>query len=324
MAQTKLSGVATRVTLLTVALAAVASQANADAFGSGSDAFDIDFVTIGDLNNPADTDGSPRPAGSVAYGYRISTFEISERMIDAANALGGLGITHSLRGPDKPATDVSWFEAARFVNWLNTSSGYEPAYKFVEVPAGGRGGGTVLEFALWEPGDPGYNPNNQFRNSLAQYVLPSSDEWYKAAYYDTETDSYFFFPTAGGVDPVAVASGTAAGTAVFQQDFAAGPADIMLAGGPGPNGTVAQGGNVGEWLETELDFLNDDPIGSRLGRGGFWDTTLSALSSSSLGSAPPETEFVATGFRVVSIPEPTAVLLAFAAANYLLFRATTG
>ena len=37
-------------------------------------------------------------------------FEISEQMIDEANAVGGLGLTHNARGPDKPATGLSWNE----------------------------------------------------------------------------------------------------------------------------------------------------------------------------------------------------------------------
>ena len=51
-------------------------------------------------------------------------------MIDKANTLGGLGITKDTRGANQPATSVSWNEAARFVNWLDTSQGFTPAYKF--------------------------------------------------------------------------------------------------------------------------------------------------------------------------------------------------
>ena len=39
------------------------STARADTFGSGSNAFDIDFVTIGNPGNAADTTGDPNPAG---------------------------------------------------------------------------------------------------------------------------------------------------------------------------------------------------------------------------------------------------------------------
>src|SRR5687768_3368522 len=91
-------------------------------FGSGVNTFNIEFVTIGDPGNVPDITGNPNPAGSVPYSYRMGKFEISIQMIDKANAEGGLGITRDAPfGPDnKPATGVSWNEAARFVNWLNT------------------------------------------------------------------------------------------------------------------------------------------------------------------------------------------------------------
>ena len=98
-------------------------RAAADTFGSAANTFDIEFVTIGNPGNAADTTGNPNPAGSVPYTYRMGKFEISEQMIDKANTLGSLGITKDTRGPDKPATRISWNEAARFINWLNTSVG---------------------------------------------------------------------------------------------------------------------------------------------------------------------------------------------------------
>ena len=107
-----------------------ASRTDADTFGSGADAFDIDFVTIGNPGNADDMTGDPNPAGKVDYTYRIGQFEISEDMIDKANAQSHLSITHDNRGANKPATLISWFEATQFVNWLNTDSGSTPAYKF--------------------------------------------------------------------------------------------------------------------------------------------------------------------------------------------------
>jgi len=96
---------------------------HADTFGSGANTFTIDFVTVGDPGNPNDsgTTGSYfTPYGGVAYEFRMGTYEVSEDMINKANTLGSLGITKDTRGTDKPATSVSWNEAARFVNWLNT------------------------------------------------------------------------------------------------------------------------------------------------------------------------------------------------------------
>jgi len=71
---------------------------------------------------------------------------VSEDMITKANAEGSLGITKDTRGVDKPATSVSWNEAARFVNWMNTSSGYSAAYKFTLQPGDGEGIFFPLEF----------------------------------------------------------------------------------------------------------------------------------------------------------------------------------
>ena len=50
--------------------------------------------------------------------------EVSEQMIADYNIYSaGPTITKDTRGANKPATGVSWNEAARFVNWLNTSQG---------------------------------------------------------------------------------------------------------------------------------------------------------------------------------------------------------
>lgn len=62
-------------------------------FGSGANAFTMDFVTIGNPNNAADTTGSPNPVGSVAYTYNLGKFEVSRDMITKANSAGNLGIT---------------------------------------------------------------------------------------------------------------------------------------------------------------------------------------------------------------------------------------
>jgi hypothetical protein len=290
-------------------------SALADTFGTGDNTFEIEFVAIGDPGNAPDT-SDPDPVGSVSYDYRIGKFEISEQMIDKANTLGDLGITKDSRGPDKPATSVSWFEAAKFVNWLNESSGHSPAYKFIDVPRN-RPNATIETFALWEPGDTGYNSKNLFRNTEAKYVLPSSDEWYKAAYYDPDTKVWNQFPIGVG-DPTAVASGTDPGTAVFMQDLSTGPADIMQAGGLSPLGTMAQGGNAYEWLETEADLINDNTFARRARWGGSWVSVEAAIF---VGGQPANGRS-STGFRIVSVPEPCTfgLLCISLTANYVRRR----
>ena len=76
------------VLIAAVGIALMGRATRADTFGSGANTFDIEFVTIGNPGNAADTTGNPNPAGSVPYTYRMGKFEISEQMIDKANAAG--------------------------------------------------------------------------------------------------------------------------------------------------------------------------------------------------------------------------------------------
>jgi formylglycine-generating enzyme len=294
--------------LSSLLVAALSNCALADTFGSGANTFNIDFVTIGNPGNAADTTGNPNPAGKVLYAFRVGKFEISEQMIDKANTLGGLGITKDTRSADQPATDVTWNEAARFVNWLDTSSGSPPAYKFALQP-GDSGYDPNADIELWMPSDAGYNPINLYRNTQARYVLPTDEEWYKAAYYDPTTGVYYDYPTGSNVEPTAVASGTAAGTAVYHGST--GPVSVMLAGGLSRYGTMGQGGNVFEWEESASDLVPS----ARVVRGRAWGSVSSSLSSSVRGYDFPNTEDFGIGFRVASaaIPEPSTILLAVVA-----------
>jgi len=257
----------------------------------------MDFTTIGSPGNVADTTGSPNPAGAVRYTYQMGTYEVSQKMITKFNASQSLQITKDSRGVDKPATSVSWNEAARFVNWLNTSTGGVAAYKFTTS-------GVNDNIALWSVSDAGYDWANLFRNSLATYVLPSMDEWYKAAFYNPGTSTYGDYATANGSVPTAVASGTGANTAVFNQTFSQGPADITLAGSLSAFGVMGLSGNVYEWEETSFDLNNS--LGSSLRgiRGGSWgDSSPNSfvLSSSSRLSLNPTNGGNIVGFRVASL-----------------------
>ena len=99
------------------------------------------------------------------------------------------------------STGITWYEAATFVNWLNTSSGGTAAYKF---------SGTT--FQLWDAGDTlDYDSSNPYRSRRAKYCLPSVDEWYKAAYYDPVSDTYSDYATGGDV-PTGHPASTAGGT----------------------------------------------------------------------------------------------------------------
>ena len=297
-------------------------------FGSGANTFNIEFVEIGNPGNPADATGTPNPAGSVAKVYQIAKYEISEDMVDKANTAGGLFLTKDARGANKPATSVTWNEAARFVNWLNTSSGYPVAYKFALNP--GDAGYTSnaqanANIALWTAGDgAAFNAANPYRNNLAAFYLPSVDEWYKAAYYDATTGTYFDYPTGSNTAPTPVGSGTGAGTAVYSRPFGDPPADITLAGGLSPYGTMGQGGNVMEWEETDANLVNGPVTDVRGIRGGYWSAPALNLQSSNRLTGAPTAQQNILGFRVATnIPEPSTTILVVMASVALLLRRKT-
>ena len=293
--------------LVVIALALGHQTASAtsllETFGSGDNAFTMDFVTIGNPNNVADTTGSPNPVGSVAYTYNLGVYEVSRGQLEKANAAGSLGITMSDmsgyggNGLLKPATGISWYEAATYVNWLNTSSGGTAAYKF--------SGST---FQLWSAGDAGYNANNMFRNSLAKYVIANSNEWYKGAYGKAD-GSWSNFPNGSNSAPTAVAGGTDANTAVYNQAESTGPADITNAGGLSAYGTMGQGGNVWEWNETAYDGTNNTAGENREFRGGSWNGGSNRLDASLRDGFYPMDVFNLYGFRVASVPEPSSLSL---------------
>jgi formylglycine-generating enzyme required for sulfatase activity len=290
-----------------------ARAVQADSFGSGANTFDVEFVSIGNPDNPVDATGNPNPAGKVEYVYRMGKYEISEDIINKANALGGLGITHNNRGLKKPATSISWFEAAMFVNWLNTSTGHHPAYKF--------NGST---FELWQSGDAGYNPANPFRNNQAFYVLPTAEEWYKAAYYDPAAGVYYDYPTGSDIAPDGIdfASDTSFDAVFFDAFVNPQPNEVTDVGVLSPYGSAGQGGNAYEWEESELDLLNDFSSSPRGFRGGSWGSSSVSLLATFREGGIPSSESVLIGFRVATIPEPRTVLMGVIAAAGLVARRT--
>jgi len=303
--------------LAAVVSMAAPSEAGTVTFGSGSNQFNMEFVTIGNPNNAADTTGQPNLAGAVGYTYGIGKFEVSEEMITKYNSNFGtdnrLVINTDNRGAAKPATNVSLNEAARFVNWLNTSTGNQAAYKFTTS-------GVNDDIELWTPGDAGWDVNNQYRNSLAKYFLPSENEWYKAAFYDPNKSGgagYWDYATGSDTGPIATTGGTVAGTAVYGRTYPDGPADVANAGGLSKYGVMGLGGNANEWLESFLAADDDNPLRGII-RGGTWfnSTADPFLSSSSRTDGSANLENGGVGFRVASlssdaaaVPEPSMMVI---------------
>ena len=292
--------------LAALVLSGICAQAQTitETFGSGANQFSIDFVEIGNPGNAADTTGSPNLAGRVDYIYNLGKYEISRYQVEMANSGGSLGITYVGNYLTSPAAGINWLEAARFVNYLNTSKGYQAAYSF-DVNG---------NFQLWAAGQ--YNGNNMFRHKDAVFVLPSTDEWYKGA-YGSPDGSWYNYPTGSDSAPVATSGGTLPGTSVFARSFYA---DFNNAGGLSPYGTMAQGGNVWEVMETAYDGINDSPAEFREMRGGEMDDLNSnnQLSSRRVQIDVSAGSLFVRGFRVAMVPEPSSLSLLLAGGAVLM------
>ena len=280
-----------------VLLAIPASSGEKVSFGG----FSIDFVDVGHPGNVDDDTGY----GRVPYPYRIAAHEISEDMVARASAIGSLRLTQSRRGGNKPSTEITWNEAARFVNWLNTSQGYPPAYRFSAQP-GEEDYHTSETITLWSSEEAWQlGGENLFRHKDARYFLPSEDEWYKAAYYDGRTNTYFDYATGSDTAPRTVASGKLANTAVYARQFSKGPADIKNAGGLSPYGTMAQNGNAQEWTESGFEAPSDSAEERRTVRGGGW--SYGGVRATYRRRASPSISLSQAGFRVAAVPEGTTL-----------------
>jgi formylglycine-generating enzyme required for sulfatase activity len=278
---------------------AVVNTASADIFGTGVNQFNIDFVPISGSTNPASG------YGIVNNDYRMGTYEISNdqwtKFKAAYGAVTGSPLTAYgsdpyYTGTNVPTNNVSWYEAAQFVNYLNISTNHEVAYKFT-----GTQGTSNYTLGVWQSGDIGYNADNPYRNSNSFYFLPTEDEWVKAAYWNgTSLQTYANVSTSdlfGGIPDLMKWNYNGS------QPWAVGSGVQEL------NGTYDMMGNAFEWMESPYlsgNYLSDSNRGIR---GGSSYNTASNLMSSSRDADYPHDEYEVFGFRVASVPEPATLSL---------------
>jgi hypothetical protein len=136
----------------------------------------IDMVTVGDAGNVADTTGY----GAVGYEYRIGKYEVTIGQyteflnavaksdpyglyatemantpaiagIDRTGSAGSyiytvknpVGVTAGQSGANRPITFVSWFDAARFANWMHNGQGTGSTETGAYTLVGGQTSGTA-------------------------------------------------------------------------------------------------------------------------------------------------------------------------------------
>ncbi len=330
----------------TMAVAALGLALGMMTVGTSQAEITIETVTVGNPGNANDTTGY----GGVDYTYNIGKYEVSltqyTAFLNAVAATDTYALYNTSMGTDskiagisrsgssgsytyavlgsgnRPVTYVSWFDAARFANWManGQTTGAQDATTTENGAYTLNGATSGVGFTK--------NATNPNTGQAVNWWIPSENEWYKAAYYQPsgqggDTDSYWLYPTA---------SNTISGNTIGEENSAnyydgnsakdqnGLPTNLSDGGVYGSNsasfyGTYDQGGNVWEWNDTVI-------AGSSRGlRGGSWSYSDSFLRSSYRDGSGPADESNHVGFRVASVPEPSSgVLMLLGGAAYWLVR----
>ncbi len=303
----------------------------------------LEFLTVGDPGNAPDTvvmtTDQTTGYGAVGYTYRMGKYDVTAaqycaflnavaatdtyglyntHMAPANNisALNGgaptFGVvqsgspgsyTYSVTGNRNfPMNMITWGDAARFANWLTKGQPSGPQDASTTEDGSYTLNGATTATAL----------NAVTRNASARYVIPTEDEWYKAAYYDRTLNGgaagYWVYPTRNNSTPSNVLSPAGTNNANFAVDIGhyvfvyTDPTNYLtpvgaFAASPGPYGTFDMGGDVWQWNEAVR-------YGSGRGlRGGsLGDMGSDVLKSSYRHIYDPTNEHATTGFRIALVP----------------------
>jgi sulfatase modifying factor 1 len=269
----------------------------------------IDYVGVGNAGNAADTTGY----GSVGYSYNIGKHEVTNRQYaEFLNAKGGSnnnGIYNSSMSSfgisqvgspgsysynvasgfeNKPVVYVSWYDAARFTNWLGN----------------GQGSGSMETGAYTLSGNTGIITVNVG----ATVWIPSEDEWYKAAYFDPTLASaggYWSYPTQS--DQISISVANYSGSVGSLTDVGSYAISSFY-------GTFDQGGNVLEWNDAVVEGT------SRGLRGDAWNFIGDNMRPLDRSHLDPTSESSSYGFRLASIPEPSIFTLVAISCSFITAR----
>ena len=238
----------------------------------------IPTVTVGDAGNANDSTGY----GAVSYVYNIAVTEVNlfqyTAFLNAVAATDTYSLYNTSMGTDlniagisrsgssgsytyavigtgaRPVTYVSWFDAARFANWVangqaSGAQGNATTENGAYTLNGAMGGVSFTKNAI--------NPNTGMTTT---WWIPSENEWYKAAYYQPaaqggDSDNYWLYPTASntlGGNTIGVGDSANYYDGDYAQAQNGLPSRLTDGGAYGSNsasfyGTSDQGGNVFEW-----------------------------------------------------------------------------
>jgi formylglycine-generating enzyme required for sulfatase activity len=312
------------ITTIVCALVASSAILRADVFNMPPGLTSLETVAVGNPGNaPGLTELGHRLCGAVNYVYSIGKFEVTAgqytAFLNAVAATDTYGLyntrmaslpqgcqilrsgspgtyTYSVAADyaNRPVNCVFWGSTVRFANWLHNGQ-----------PTGPQGLATTEDGAYFINGT-----TNAVRKPTATWVLPSENEWFKAAYHknDGVTGNYWNYPTSSDVKPDnGNPAGDTGNSANYDDgDYTLGAPYYRTEAGyftesASPYGTQDQGGNVTEWHETVFDSPH-------LMRGGafLFGNRLDADSGSV--AYIPTLDFT-FGFRVAYVPEPATMAL---------------
>ncbi|MBN2446916.1 MAG: SUMF1/EgtB/PvdO family nonheme iron enzyme [Phycisphaerae bacterium] len=210
--------------------------------------------------------------------------------------------------PGVPVNEISWYEAAQFVNWLNISEGYHAAYRFM-----GTQGTDDYTLDVWDASEAD-NGTNLYRHRDAFYYLPTEDEWVKAAYWNGVAIQTY--ATANDATPVA--------GVYANYGYAPGQPWDVGSGTKELNGTFDMMGNVWEWMESPYSDADYGVGATRaLGGGSYCDDGYRlAYSHRNADGIPENAGWLGNyGFRVAAdVPEPHTLFLLVLGAVTLFTR----
>jgi formylglycine-generating enzyme required for sulfatase activity len=283
-------------------------------------------VTVGNVGNAADAGSSYPGYGAVPYFYQIGAYDVTGSQYTAfLNAVGsadnftlynssmgtdplGDGVAQISRSGrygratyavlnntgERPITNVSWFDIARFANWMSNGqpSGNQTSTTTENGAYNVNGATTGSAVAK--------NATNPNTGSAPTFRIPLENEWYKAAYYSPNyggagVGGYSTYATQSNVAPGTTIGGSA--NQANYNDVIGRATDVGSFSGSGSfYGTFDQSGNVFQW--NDLDGTGDGP--SRGVRGGDWYGDSFYVSSSFRYGYDPSLEIGNVGFRLAS------------------------
>ena len=284
----------------------------------------LDFVTVGDVGNPAD---SRTGTGSVPYVFDCGKYEVTNaQYCDFLNAVAGekdphglysINMTRGLFGgierkskdgrfiysplpgyTNLPVVYVSWYDCARYCNWLHYGKPKGPSVIGTTEGDDKRGAYDTRDI----DSRPRIAQRVKTRNAGAKFWLPTLDEWDKAAFYDATKNGkggYWLYPTQSDTKPRCVPPGKTPNS-VNYYDFKWAAPDPYLTpvGGYTASashyGTFDQGGNVWEWSES----LAAPNGATRRVRGGGATVHSNTLVITNFDAEYGDHELYIFGFRV--------------------------